>query len=229
MLMRTFGRISLRRLIPNAMMGFLASVGIQDARSQDAAGFNVDIDSSHMTARADEALHFRCGAPRIEAPYEVEVHSPIEVAQGLGKFAVSVTKDGAWIPRHATFAAPDAFLADRHFGNTHLIGMVVGNDDSHYDVDLTQAGLITATQTGSTNKLVRLKFAYPLTGTVTWHATETVDLNSGADKWDFHADIDATYKVTPFAPTCTLTGTLDSHATSTRSIKLPPQAAKPSK
>ena len=199
---------------------------MQDARSQEAQGFRADIGSSNMTAKADEVVHYRCGAPRPDTPYEIVVHSPVDVAQGLGKFSANVTKEGAWIARHATFTAPDSFIADRHFGNTHLIGALVANGDSVYDVDLTQAGVITATQTGTTNKLTNVHFAFPLTGTVTWRATETVDLHTGADKWDFHAEINATYQTNKFAPTCTYTGTLDAHASSTRSIKLPPQVEK---
>lgn len=110
--------------------------------------------------------------------------------------------------------------------STNQIGTGVANGDSVYDVDLTQAGVITATQTGTTNKLTNLKFAYPLTGTVTWRATETIDLHTGSDKWDFHADMDATYRTTNSSPSCTFTGTLDAHATSTRAIRLPPQVAK---
>ncbi|MEJ0099641.1 MAG: hypothetical protein WDO12_07860 [Pseudomonadota bacterium] len=209
-----------------ALALFVAAMGTQGARPQEAQGFRVDIDSSRMTAKAHEAVHYRCGAPRNDTPYDIDVHSPVDVAQGLGKFAVNATKDGGWIPRHATFTAPDAFIIDRHFGNTHVIGAVIANGDSTYDVDLTQAGVVTATQTGTTNKLTNLKFAFPLTGTVKWKATETVDLNAGTDKWDLQAEIDATYKTSGFSPSCTFTGTLDSHATSMRAIKLPPQVVK---
>jgi hypothetical protein len=215
-----------KRIPGKAAAIFVLGMGMQCAHSQEAQGFRVDIDSSHLQAKADEASHFRCGAPHRDTPYDIDVHSPVDEAQGLGKFAVNVTKDGGWIPRHANFTAPDTFIMDRHFGNTHLIGALVANGDSVYDVDLTQAGVITATQTGTTNKLTNLKFAYPLTGTVTWRATETIDLHTGADKWDFHADMDATYRTTKFSPTCTYTGTLDAHATSTRAIKLPPQVIK---
>ncbi len=216
----------MRNMLPHTLTLFVFGLAMQGARAQDVQGFRVDIGSSHMTARADEAVHYRCGAPRADTPYEISGHSPVDVAQGLGKFAVNVTKEGAWIARHANFTAPDSFIADRHFGNSHLIGAVIANGDSVYDVDLTQAGVITATQIGTTNKLTNLKFAFPLSGTVTWRATETIDLNTGEDKWDLHAEMDATYKTTNFSPSCTLTGTLDAHATSTRAIKLPPQVVK---
>ena len=225
MFKRIPGKTAVRNMLPHALAIFVFGMGMQGAHSQDTQGFRVDIDSSHLAGKADEAVHYRCGAPRKDTPYEV-ADSPVDAAQGLGKFAVNVTKEGDWIPRHVNFTAPDSLIADRHFGSTHLIGTVIANGDSVYDVDLTQAGVITATQTGTTNKLTNLKFAFPLTGTVTWRATETIDLHTGADKWDFHADMDATYKTTKFSPSCTFTGTLDAHATSARTIRLPPQVAK---
>ena len=226
MFKRTSRESALRKTLPYVLAIFVAGMGMQSAYSQDAQALKVDIDSSHMTGKANEALHYRCGAPRNDAPYEVEVQSPVDVAQGLGKFAVNVTKEGAWIPRHANFTYQDSSVRDHHFDNQHLISTIVAIADSTYDVDLTQAGVITATETGSTNKLTNLKFAHPPTGTVTWRATETVDLHTGADSWSFHADMDATYKTSNFSPSCNLSGTLDAAATSTRVIKLPPQLSK---
>lgn len=208
------------------LASLLAVIGMCESHAEDAQAFRVDIDSSRMTAKALEALHYRCGAPRNEMPYDISVQSPVDVAQGLGKFAVMVTKEGAWIPRHASFVAPDSSIADRHFGNTHLVGAVIASGDSIYEVDLTQAGIITATQTGTTNKLANLKFAFPLTGTVSWRVTETVDLKAGTDTWDFHADMDANYKTSGISSLCTLTGTLDSHAASTRKIRMPSQVER---
>src|SRR5262245_28490303 len=112
MLQESRRHTALSEHLPHVLVLYLAVMGMRSTQAEDAQGFRVDIGSSSMVAKANETLHYRCGAPRNESPYDIDVHSPVDVAQGLGKFAINVTKEGAWIPRHANFAAPDSFIAD---------------------------------------------------------------------------------------------------------------------
>ena len=157
--------------------------------------------------------------PQQQQTYKFHLVSIVDRAlnPAVCQFPIRKTPGGPWIATHASFKAADHSFATPGFP---LIGRIIGAVPCDFTVDLSADGIVTGRQTATITKLGGAGLGYPMGGTVTVEATETLDLNTGRDDWHFEARLDGRYNANrgPYAPP--VTGTLVSEASGQREIKV---------
>jgi TPR repeat protein len=112
--------------------------------------------------------------------------------QSASKLALERLPDGKWIPATVRFTAQDQSFVS---GGPLYLGRIVASKQSQFVVTLSESGVISGQETGSTDDLRASGTAYPISGTMTWTGTETLDLNSGLDSWTFKGQMEGHYSV----------------------------------
>jgi TPR repeat protein len=157
--------------------------------------------------------------PHQQETYRVHVVSIVDrsLNPAVCKFPIRRSSNGKWIPAQASFRAADHTFATPGFP---LIGRILGAVPCDFTVELSADGIITGRQTATSTNLGGAGIGYPMGGTVSVEATETLDLNTGKDDWSFEAKLDGRYNVNrgPFAPP--VKGTLTSSASAQRDVKV---------
>ncbi len=103
-----------------------------------------------------------------------------------GKLVLERSPNGRWIPASVRFTAQDGTLATQFL----YLGRIVASKPSEFMVTLSEDGLVTGKQTGSTDDLRGAGFGNTPTGTMSWLGTETLDLNTGLDTWTFEGQME---------------------------------------
>lgn len=141
---------------------------------------------------ASEHRSERTGTPQNKANYVLNQFVSI-IDQALNnnanKLVLERSPNGKWIPVTVEFTAQDNSLATSGY---IYLGRIIASQRSRFVVSLSEDGIVTGTQTGSTQDL-RGAGVGNLTGTMTWKGTETLDLNTGLDQWAFDGEMDAHY------------------------------------
>jgi TPR repeat protein len=104
------------------------------------------------------------------------------------KLILERSPNGKWIPVTVNFTAQDSSFATP---GLPYLGRIIASKPSQFMVTLSEDGLVTGKQTGSTDDLRGSGLGYPPTGTMSWTGTETLDLNTGLDNWTFDGQMDA--------------------------------------
>jgi len=104
------------------------------------------------------------------------------------KLMLERSPNGKWIPVTVKFTAQDSTFAT---SGLPYLGRIIASKPSQFVVTLSEDGLVTGKQTGSTDDLRASGLSYPPTGTMSWTGTETLDLNTGLDNWTFEGQMDA--------------------------------------
>lgn len=210
------------------MMGFCA----QGTKAQSSGVTPVRVLPFEGPAKAVEVRDDSCYR-RQDFPYVLVLHGPIDRALGMPwnfpvRLSVEVSRSGGWTHDQANWSGYDVYLDSMSLGSQTLIGNIIGRSKSLYDVSLSEAGSITAKESGTTTDLRSFRFTYPIKGSVTWEGDETLDLNSGTDSWKFHATLSASYRLPSHFFPCTLKATLDASAAGKREILGKPPPTYPS-
>jgi TPR repeat protein len=103
------------------------------------------------------------------------------------KLVLERLQNGKWIPATVRFTAQDQSFAT---GGSLYLGRIVASRPSEFVVTLSEDGVVTGKETGSTDDL---RGATMATGTMTWAGTETLDLNTDLDNWTFHGQMNGHY------------------------------------
>src|SRR5205085_6457580 len=104
------------------------------------------------------------------------------------KLVLERSPNGKWIPATVNFTAQDSSFAT---SGLPYLGRIIASKPSQFVVTLSEDGLVTGKQTGSTDELRASGLSYPPTGTMSWTGTETLDLNTGLDNWTFEGQMNA--------------------------------------
>jgi TPR repeat protein len=112
-----------------------------------------------------------------------------------GKLVLERLPNGKWIPATVRFTIPDSTFATSGFP---YLGRIIASKPSEFMVTLSEDGIVTGQQTGTTDNLRGSGIGSPLTGTINWTGTETLDLNSGLDNWTFQSQMKGRYGASPF-------------------------------
>lgn len=96
-------------------------------------------------------------------------------------------QSGKWVPSTVSFTSKDQSFAT---GGSLYLGRIIASAPSEFVVTLSENGVVTGKETGSTDNLRASGNAYLATGTMTWTGTETLDLNTGLDDWTFQGQMD---------------------------------------
>jgi hypothetical protein len=107
------------------------------------------------------------------------------------KLVLERSPNGKWIPATVTFTAQDSSFAAP---GLPYLGRVIASKPSQFTVTLSEDGLVTGKQTGSTDDLRGSGVSYALMGTMSWTGTETLDLSSGLDTWTFDGQFEGHYR-----------------------------------
>lgn len=107
-----------------------------------------------------------------------------------GKLVLERSPNGKWIPVTVKFTMQDHTFATPGFP---YLGRIIASKPSEFVVTLSEDGLVTGKQTGSTDDLRGSGIGYSPTGTMSWTGTETLDLSTGLDNWTFQGQMEAHY------------------------------------
>jgi len=149
----------------------------------------------NQTARhpiASEHRSERTGTPNNTVNYPLaQFVSIIDRAlnNNASRLVLERLPNGKWIPSTVEFTAQDNSLATS--GYVYL-GRIIASQRSSFVVTLSEDGVVTGKETGSTQDL-RGNGVANLTGTMSWTGTETLDLGSGLDNWTFEGHMEAHY------------------------------------
>jgi hypothetical protein len=165
-----------------------------------------------------------CFKPR-RLSSDVYIPTPlIESALSAGKLSIRAVDDQHWVAYHDSFQERD-FRYVAPFPS--LIGSGISALPSTFDVSVSEAGVVTVLEAG---RETALRTAYPWmkSGTLEWTGSETLDLVTGVDTWQFHASLDGV-TIQPDRPySCHFSGTLDARLQGKRSVVVGAPPAPPS-
>ncbi len=147
----------------------------------------------HDEPRQLGTVRIQAGGPRNKGDYAMAQYVSIisrAINQKSGKLRLERLPNGKWNPATVSFTIEDRSFAT---GGFPYLGRIIASKPSEFTVSLSENGLVTGRETGSTDNLRASGIGNPPAGTMSWVGTETLDLNTGLDNWTFQGQMDGHY------------------------------------
>lgn len=210
----------------------LLGIGCSQGASGDTqiAARTADVGTSQLATIAMEVSDDSCFKTR-QMPYALSVHGPVDAA--LGRLPMRNIAPRQWVSLSTpAFSANGEDMSWRTSAGPNsgwqVMAFMIGSLPATYEAELSETGIVTVHETGmSANVPGTFTGAFLREGTLSWNATETVDLNTGEDHYVFHAALDGKYRRQDRLFECHYHGTLDARAIGKRHVVIPQPAPGP--